>query len=109
MVKYNREQQCEHLRNWEKSGLSGQEYCRQHEIPPTTFYSWKKAERKRAVQTGIGSETAAARFIPVKSSFHHLSEKETITIKLHDIVITLPVTANHDQLKAVLTALRVYE
>ena len=93
----------------EKSGLSGQEYCRKHEIPPTTFYSWKKAERKRAVQTGIASETAAARFIPVKSSFNHLSEKETITIKLHNIVITLPLTAPHDLVKAVLTALRVYE
>ena len=107
MVKYNREQQCEHLRNWEKSGLSGQEYCRQHEIPPTTFYSWKKSEKKRAVHTGIVSETeAAARFIPVNSSFHRLSEKEAITIKLHDLVITLPLTATHDLVKAVLTALR---
>ncbi|ORC27223.1 hypothetical protein B4O97_19030 [Marispirochaeta aestuarii] len=106
MVKYNRRQQHEHLRKWEESGLSGQEYCRQHEIPPTTFYSWKKAEKKRAVQTGIVSKTeAAARFIPVKSTFHRLSEKEAITIKLHDIVITLPLTATQEQIARVLSAM----
>ena len=107
MVKYTREQQHEHLQQCEASGLSGQEYCRQHEIPPTTFYSWKKSEKKRAVQPGIVSEPeAAASFIPVNSSFHRLSEKEAITIKLHDLIITLPLTATHDLVKAVLTALR---
>ena len=108
MVKYNREKRYEHLKRWAESGLSGQEYCRQHEIPPTTFYSWKKAEENLEEQTKMNTEMEPAeRFVPVRNTVQGFPDQGAITIKLHDIGITLPLTATADQIERVLTSLRV--
>ncbi|WP_407944446.1 IS66 family insertion sequence element accessory protein TnpA [Marispirochaeta aestuarii] len=48
MQKYSSDELSAHLTTWRSSGLSGQAYCLQHGIVPTTFYSWIKAERKKS-------------------------------------------------------------
>lgn len=35
-----------HLEQWQKSGLSKSEYCRQKDIPLTSFLGWRRAASK---------------------------------------------------------------
>ena len=107
MVKYNREQRCEHLKCWKESGLSGQEYCRQHEIPPTTFYSWKKAEKKLSGKSRQnGAPEPDTPFVPVQNVFPQTGRDE-ITIEQDKLRIILPLSVTLEQISIVLSALRL--
>jgi hypothetical protein len=44
---YSRDNILHHFSQWESSGLSMAEYCRLHEIRPSTFYGWNKRYGKK--------------------------------------------------------------
>ena len=51
----------EHVREQDLSGLSAAEYCRRHDLRPTTFYGWRRLRRECAP----GRIAAAAGFTEV--------------------------------------------
>jgi len=51
-----------HIKAWEKSGLSGKEYCRQRQLSYHAFVYWKK-------KLGLRQPTATF-FLPVPTNLH---------------------------------------
>ena len=106
MQKYSSEEQANHLSTWRASGLSGQEYCRQHDIVSTTFYSWVKAEKKRAAREETASP-AMVRVQPNKQKSGTISS--AICIEKRDIRIHLPADIGPESLQMVLQLLGVID
>jgi len=46
--KYSKEEREEHIARWKASGLKQTDYCRQNNIPPTTFYTWCRKKNTRS-------------------------------------------------------------
>ena len=106
MQKYSSEEQAAHLATWRSSGLSGQAYCRQHNIVPTTFYGWIKAEKKRA------KKKAQAPPLMVKVQRRKQSDENlaaTICIECDNVRIHLPAEGQMESLKSVLMLLGVID
>ncbi len=47
MTQYNKIERELFLKEWKKSGKSVMGFCREKNIPPTTFYGWTKSQRKK--------------------------------------------------------------
>ena len=102
MQKYSRQERKNHLSAWRASGLSGQAYCRQHNIVSTTFYSWIKAEKRRtALETA--SSSVMVRIAPSQNTGKPLSS--TICIEKRDVRIHLPADIGTESLQLVLQLL----
>jgi transposase-like protein len=102
MQKYSSEEQATHLAAWRSSGLSGQAYCSRHGIVPTTFYSWVKAEKKRA----SGEAASSPLLVKVQPTKHPGgSLSAAICIERRDVRIHLPEDIGIESLKAVLMIL----
>ena len=46
----------------QRSGLSIAEYCRRHEVPPASFFAWKRRLRQEAVLAPLPA------FVPVRAT-----------------------------------------
>ena len=102
MQKYSREEQAKHLSTWRASGLSGQAYCRQHNIVSTTFYSWVKAGMKRTAKESASSPQMV-RVGPQQHAGTHLSSG--ICIEKQGVRIHLPVDIGTESLQMILQLL----
>ena len=106
MQKYSRDEQATHLETWRLSGLSGQAYCRQHGIIPTTFYSWVKAEKRRS---RIKSESQPS-LVKIQFRKEHAENlAATISIEYRDVRIHLPAAVGMESLKTILILLGVID
>ena len=106
MQKYSRDEQAAHLAAWRSSGLSGQAYCRQQGIVPTTFYSWVKSEKKRAEQK-LESQPLLVKVQSQKQPGENL--KSAISIEYRDVQIHLPAAVGMESLKSILMLLGVID
>jgi transposase-like protein len=102
MQKYSTDEQAVHLATWRSSGLSGQAYCRQHGIVPTTFYGWIKAEKRRSKMKS-GSQSSFIKVQPQKQPGENLTS--AISIEYRDVRIHLPAEVRMESLKAILILL----
>lgn len=50
------------IEDWRQSGLSQSEYCRQHQIKPQHFYSWKNQLKKKL---GQNDPKKKGKFLPI--------------------------------------------
>ena len=106
MQKYSSEEQENHLSTWRASGLSGQAYCNRHGIVPTTFYSWVKAEKKRATRESASSPL----LVKVQSTKHPVGNlSSAICIERRDVRIHLPSDIGIESLQMVLQLLGVID
>ena len=51
---YTDEERKSYLEQWRQSGLSGNKFCRDNNIRPTTFYNWTKKERQKEAKQNPG-------------------------------------------------------
>ncbi|WP_319561014.1 IS66 family insertion sequence element accessory protein TnpA [Marispirochaeta sp.] len=102
MQKYSSEEQATHLAAWRSSGLSGQAYCREHDIVSTIFYSWVKAEKKRTARESASSPL----LVKVQPNKHTIGNSSAgICIERRDVRIHLPANIGIESLKSVLMLL----
>ena len=93
-----------HVRAWQKSGLSQNEYCRRSEISNGQFCYWKRALRKKA-------DKSSSAFVPVPISSeqglqHKQKQDSGLTILLNnDIRILLSREFNSTTLARAVEAL----
>jgi transposase-like protein len=106
MQRYSREERENHLSTWRASGMSGQAYCRQHNIVSTTFYSWVKAEKTRIALESAAS-SVMVRVAPSPNAGKPLSS--TICIEKRDVRIHLPANIGTESLQLVLQLLGVVD
>lgn len=85
MELYSRKERLEHLESWRKQRISGKEYCRQHGIKPTTFYSWIKLEKNRSDKSG-----QSQKLIPVFRSLPANKASSVITLEFQGITLRIP-------------------
>jgi len=71
---YSEELARGHVEKCKSSGLSIAEYCRQHSIRPSTFYSWHKKFKRHKAALSSKQQPSFVTF-PLKSS---LGSKESI-------------------------------
>lgn len=57
------------LRDWQRSGLTGRDFCARHALSEPSFYAWRreigKRDRERATAKCRAAESAAPAFMPV--------------------------------------------
>jgi transposase-like protein len=106
MQKYSRDEQVAHLETWRSGGLSGQAYCRQYGIVPTTFYSWVKAEKRRS-RSKSESQPSLVKIQSRKEHAENLAA--TISIEYRDVRIHLPAAVGMETLKSILILLGVID
>jgi hypothetical protein len=72
-----------HYKDWQGSGLSKSEYCRQNNLKPTTFAGWKRYLKTQGNTklTKISSK-AAKGFIPVKTGLE-LTISQSLSMKIN--------------------------
>ncbi len=94
--RYSLSERQQHLDAWQSSGLTKQEYCRQHHITVSAFYYWIKHHKGEVTAT----ETTA--FIPARRVAAENNSTVTVTLNLPNgySVSCLPT-----QLMAVMQAL----
>ena len=86
-----------HITGWEQSGISQAEYCRQNEIPLSTFGNWKSKVSKKSQK-----ETP---FVEVRGDFQDQNEyfelllDDGLTLRIRE---TIPVS----QLRNIILAIR---
>lgn len=91
-----------HIRAWEKSGLSQNEYCRRNKLRPNQFCYWKKKL--------IGDNREITRFVPVTVQPHkgdqsHDPGDSGLTILFDKITIKLKNDFNPSALVKAVSAL----
>ena len=106
MQKYSSEEQATHLAAWRSTGLSGQAYCREHDIVPTTFYRWVKAEKRRA-ELKSESQPLLVKVQSQKQPGKNLTSP--ICIEKQDVRIHLPPDIGTESLQMVLQLLGVID
>jgi hypothetical protein len=52
-----------HLKEWERSGLSGRDFCRRHLLSEASFYSWRREIARRDRERAAAQQQPA--FVPV--------------------------------------------
>lgn len=53
------------LSDWQQSGVTGREFCRQHVLSEASFYAWRR-EIARRDQQQHSAKRAAPAFVPVR-------------------------------------------
>lgn len=102
MKKYSSEERRTHLKVFKRSGLSGQEYCRRHNIYPTTFYGWTKREKKIMKQ----DKKSSAKLVKIQPKrMESIPTNQEILIEYKNTRIHLPLERSAEQLKIILTHL----
>src|SRR5437870_4797327 len=78
----------QHISDWQQSGLSKKEYCRQQQLNYLTFISWFQAKRK--------SQTLSSpSFIPLEvTSFSNIREQVFATLQFGNNTVQLHATVN---------------
>jgi transposase-like protein len=97
MTQYNSEERTAHLNEWEKSGKSVMEYCRENNIRSTTFYGWTKHSRKKKSQKEIP-------FVELKSK-PRMRPPQNIILEKNDLKIHIPADLSTADLKPLLKLL----
>lgn len=76
MIKrYSLSQRQQHLDTWQHSGLTKQEYCRQHAITVSAFYYWIKHNNDTTT-------AVAPAFIPARRSVSENGSAVAVTLNL---------------------------
>lgn len=102
MQKFSKEERRAHIRAWQELGISGQEYCRQNGIRPTTFYNWLKREKEE--QSGTQS-TPLQGLVRISPATTASAGKTTVAVEYQGILIHLPMSNLNDILPSVISAL----
>lgn len=89
------------VRDWQESGLSKADYCRQYHISPGSFYHW--CSQYRQDQSDEFGPTLPTPFIPVSLQPASLPG---ITIQCGDVSLSLPGSVQPEQLAPWVKALR---
>ena len=82
------------VKEWEASGLTQAEFCREHDIKKVTFGKWRSKFiasgecESRAVKTCPTEEPSVSGFIPLKVMSHDASDDGDLSS--HIIEIALP-------------------
>ncbi len=95
--KQDRSYWSKHISAWQQSGLSQSEYCRQKDIPLTSFGNWKS-------KLNIDSVTAS-QFVELRS---HFPERDDY-FELHlegDITIRIRESISQTSLRNIIIAVR---
>ncbi|WP_255556967.1 hypothetical protein [Sodalis sp. dw_96] len=74
--RYSLSERQQHLDAWQCSGLTKQEYCRQHHITVSAFYYWIKHHKDEVTAT----ETTA--FIPARRVVAENNNASAVTLNL---------------------------
>jgi transposase-like protein len=94
MRSYTEQEKQEHIRNWEKGGLSKAAYAKSAGIGKVTFYYWLKCKVKNENQGFIE--------IPKKV---FTSNEQSMAIEKGSITVRIPLTVTIKELQNVITAL----
>lgn len=97
-------------RNWAKvmeqyraSGLSGSEFCRQKNIPPSGFFYQQAQFRKKGLLPKANGQTKA----PAKNSFIQVGQAPMIEIETKaGTILRVPTPVSGDELKQILGAIQ---
>lgn len=98
MKHYSMNQRKAHIREWQNSGKSINQYCRDNNLKATTFHTWKKRYSKKSEPlVEIAAPKVEIRFSPIQlrrgpylisleSDFDQVTLKKVLTVleQLHD-------------------------
>lgn len=73
--------QDRHISAWRKSGLSPQDYCRQHRLRPSTFACWLAKQEE--------SENRAVTLVPVPDKICRLSSRTRLELESSGLYLTI--------------------
>lgn len=96
----NRQRWLEHIRAWERSGLSQKAYCEQHHVGFASFQRWRRIAMEEEKPTNDSPLT----FIPVNVTKPH-SSCLTLRIK-QDLRLEIPVDFDSGTLRQVIQILQ---
>ncbi len=71
-----------HITAWQKSGISQNEYCRQNNIPLTSFGNWKKKIDPGFVETSSFIELKS--HFPVQEEYFELQTDFGLTLRIRE-------------------------
>ena len=96
-VRFRRKSEiASHLSEQKESGLPIAEYCNQHGIPVSTFFSWQKRSKvgiKEVVKPSLARVTVSG---PASQQYE---------IACHDITVRVPVGVEPTTLRSIVTVL----
>ena len=93
------------IRDQKASGLSISAFCREREVPPASFFSWRRklADRERSV----AREDTAAKFVPIELPSPPAATRSCCEVVLTDgCRIIVPARFDAGSLREILGALR---
>ena len=72
------------IEDWQQSGLSQSQYCRQHRIKVSRFYSWKNQLKKKLEQSKPEKQGV---FLPIVVESAQPDTESLLRIRVHGIDI----------------------
>ncbi len=96
--KYPEEFIQKHLSNFRKSGLGPTAYCKNQNIPRSTFHSWEKRNKN--------NQPPLKDFIEIELPQDQKSESSSLEIQHGDFSISVPELFSNEQLISVLTCMK---
>ena len=92
------------MRDWQESGLSKADYCRQHSLSPSNFYNWHRKYQQASSSEGLESQSRLQTgFIPVAI---RAEASPSITISCGDVSVSFQGVMVPAQLAAWIKAMR---
>ena len=72
------------IEDWQQSGLSQSQYCRQHRIKVSRFYSWKNVLKRKLAQPQVEKQGT---FLPVAIESTESDTDSFLRIRVRDMEI----------------------
>ena len=96
----------ERIRQWQESGLSQAEFCRQTQTNLKRFYQWRSTLKPHSEQSGI-EERAASDFIQLAIDPGIGNERDRrVIITINDASLTLEPNSDRQLIKEAIELLR---
>ena len=77
----------QHIEAWSDSGLSQVDYCRQNNIKPQQFYSWRNQLKKKLSESKPAKDER--KFLPIHLSDARPSTADSLEIKVNNVSLYL--------------------
>lgn len=86
------------IEDWQQSGLSQSQYCRQHRLNVNRFYSWKN-QLKKKLASSQAQEKEQGVFLPVAMESAGATPASLLRIRVRDVEIDVSHQTDPDLLK----------
>lgn len=93
-----------HIKQWNLSGLSKADYCRQHNLSVGNFYNWFSKETMSGTTKAHHSQAAALNLVPVMLS-DTVTSGATITLQSNGLSFSFPSGLSTDEIDRWLCAI----